>query len=82
MSSHAYVCQRSTDALALLNEIRALLNELDWADQMQFTLYGVAVLITRHADYVEVMWADPRSGRMHDVEGLSDFLAWVLRRYW
>jgi len=81
-----YVLKRVTDARELMKDIAAApvtgrggTIGVDWKE---ITLYGTPVRLVRdNNERVVVMWPVSATQIAH-FHGLTEFLAWVLRRYW
>ena len=82
-----YINSRLTDALALCKELLALPNLVEdrvSMAQRETTLYGTLnVLFTVQDGYLEILAYDTRNpDALLVFEGMADFLAFVLRRWW
>ena len=85
-TAQQYVAMRLTDAAALATEIVTRFKAApevfaDEPGQREFNVYGLYVLVTRApmGDF-SIMWMDSE-GSLRDA-GFTQFLAYVLRRYW
>jgi hypothetical protein len=83
-----YVRKRLADALELMKEINALpdINGGIAPDQKEIRVYGMYVLLTKmdwEGDkYLVVHWRPRNEAHIVKDEGITPFLAYVLRCYW